>query len=206
MKDKAWFPIVYMFLITAIPTALLIGLAHYTQPRVDANAQIAFDKAVIMATLPATDPTLRGLALHKLFVERINTQTNAAAGAYRLMDGDAVKAYAIPFAGKGFWDAIKGVIAVAPDRTTVVGFYVYEQSETPGLGAEISQPWFRAQFQNKTLAAGDLPITFRRRGEPLGPHDVEAVTGGTQTSVRLERLVNQACDQWRAAMPSGATP
>jgi Na+-transporting NADH:ubiquinone oxidoreductase subunit C len=200
MKDKAWFPMLFMFLVTAIPSAMLIGLSQYTRARIQANTQIAFEKAVLFAVAPDTDPTLRGMALHARFLQCINTNTQEAAGAYRLMDGATVKAYAIPFAGKGFWDTVRGVIAIAPDKTTVIGFYIYEQSETPGLGAEISQPWFGKQFQGKTLADGAAPLTFRRKGDPLGPHDVEAVTGGTQTSVRLEKLVNNAVATWRAAM------
>lgn len=206
MKDKAWYPVLFMFLVTAIPTALLIGLSQYTRARIQANTQISFEKAVLYAVAPDTPPSLRGMALHQRFLDVINTNIGAAAGAYRLMDGATVKAYAIPFAGKGFWDTIKGVIAIAPDKTTVVGFQIYEQSETPGLGAEISQPWFGKQFQGKTLASGAAAIIFRRKGDPLGPHDVEAVTGGTQTSVRLERLLNKAVATWRAAPSATITP
>ncbi len=205
MKDKAWYPVLFMFLVTAIPTALLIGLSQYTRARIQANTQISFEKAVLCAVAPDSAPTLRGMALHQRFLAVINTNISAAAGAYRLMDGATVKAYAIPFAGKGFWATIKGVIAIAPDKTTVLGFQIYEQSETPGLGAEIAQPWFGKQFQGKTLAAGVAPIIFRRKGEPLGPHDVEAVTGGTQTSVRLERLLNDAVATWRAALINART-
>ena len=49
-------------------------------------------------------------------------------------------------------------------------------------------------------------IIFRRKGDPLGPHDVEAVTGGTQTSVRLERLLNKAVATWRAALNETIAP
>jgi major membrane immunogen (membrane-anchored lipoprotein) len=41
---------------------------------------------------------------------------------------------------------------------------------------------------------------MRRPGDALGPSDVHAVTGATQTSVRLEKILNDALKKWRAGL------
>lgn len=48
----------------------------------------------------------------------------------------------IPINGFGLWDAIYGYLALKPDANTVIGITWYDQKETPGLGANISEePW-----------------------------------------------------------------
>jgi len=71
------------------------------------------------------------------------------------------------FEGQGFWARIRGIVGIAADRKTVTGITFYEQSETPGLGAEIVRPAFRNQFKGKLLAPKERPITMRRPGTTL---------------------------------------
>ncbi len=59
--------------------------------------------------------------------------------------------YAFEISGEGFWDVISGYLAVSPDRRTILGIAFYRQSETPGLGAEITKPWFEEQFKDKPI-------------------------------------------------------
>ena len=50
--------------------------------------------------------------------------------------------YVIPVNGFGLWDAIYGYIAIEPDANTIIGISWYDQKETPGLGANITEePW-----------------------------------------------------------------
>lgn len=59
--------------------------------------------------------------------------------------------YVIPINGYGLWDAIYGYLALKPDADTVMGITWYDQKETPGLGANISEePWQR-QFPGKVI-------------------------------------------------------
>jgi len=59
--------------------------------------------------------------------------------------------YVIPINGYGLWDAIFGYLAVKPDGDTVIGIAWYEQKETPGLGAVITEPQWQAQFFGKKV-------------------------------------------------------
>ena len=51
MREKWWFPIAYMFVVTAFFSSIVIGFARFTDERVEANKDLAFEKAVL-AVLP----------------------------------------------------------------------------------------------------------------------------------------------------------
>jgi len=59
--------------------------------------------------------------------------------------------YVIPVNGFGLWDAIYGYIAIKPDGNTVIGISWYEQKETPGLGAGISEAYWQDLFPGKLI-------------------------------------------------------
>lgn len=59
--------------------------------------------------------------------------------------------YVIPVNGFGLWDAVYGYLAVKPDANTVMGISWYDQKETPGLGANISEPSWQSQFPGKVI-------------------------------------------------------
>lgn len=59
--------------------------------------------------------------------------------------------YVIPVNGFGLWDAIYGYLAIKPDGNTVIGISWYDQKETPGLGANISEEPWQSLFPGKVL-------------------------------------------------------
>jgi Na+-transporting NADH:ubiquinone oxidoreductase subunit C len=85
-------------------------------------------------------------------------------------------------------------MAVEPDLKTIRGLSFYEQSETPGLGAEITKEWFEKQFEGLVIpdkAGRDARLVGLVRPEAeAGPHEVHGITGATGTSNAVERLLN----------------
>ncbi len=198
LRERPWYPVLYMFVITAFFSAILIGLSRFTQERVEANQRVAFERAVLQA-LPLDLPEKVSAAeVHRLFVKKIRVPAEGSGGAYVLTRDGKTAGYALPVEGQGFWDIIKGVVGIAPDRETLTGISFYEQNETPGLGAEITQPKFRSQFPGKQIAQTGKPLRILPVGSRLGPSDVHAVTGATQTSTRLEKFLDEALARWRA--------
>jgi Na+-transporting NADH:ubiquinone oxidoreductase subunit C len=59
--------------------------------------------------------------------------------------------YVIPVNGFGLWDAIYGYLAISPDGNTVKGITWYDQKETPGLGANISESYWQNLFPGKHI-------------------------------------------------------
>jgi Na+-transporting NADH:ubiquinone oxidoreductase subunit C len=202
MRDKIWYPVLYMFVITACFSTVLIGLARFSRDRVEANQRLAVEKAVLDVLAIELPPRASSLELHKTFLDKVTGPSPRSGGAYVLAEGDRVVAYAVPLEGKGYWDTIRGFIGIASDGKTVTGLSFYEQNETPGLGAEIAQPPFREQFVGKRIAGGDRPLGFMPVGSALGESEVHAITGATQTSTRVERIINEDLVGWRSGLRS----
>lgn len=196
MKEKRLFPVLYMFVITMIVSSAIIGFAQYTRPRVEANQKGTFELAVLKVLPGMYEPSLSSLEVHKKFTEQVNEPTEQTFGAYTLRKNGNIEAYALPIEGKGFWATIKAVIGIKADKKTITGFVVYEQRETPGLGAEVAKTEFTKQFKDITISGQNKPFTFRRPGEELQQGQVHAVTGATQTSTRLEKIINDSLKQW----------
>jgi len=196
MKEKRWFPVLYMFVITMIVSAAIIGFSQYTRERVQANQELTFDTAVLKVLPNMYEPGLSSIEIHKKFTEQVDEPTSETGGAYTLKKNGTIEAYALPIEGQGFWAKIKAVIGFKADKKTITGFIVYEQTETPGLGAEVAKKEFTDQFNNLIISKQNKPIAFKRPGEELQEGQVHAVTGATQTSTRLEKIINDSLAQW----------
>jgi len=195
MKNKPWFAVVYMFVVTAFFSSIVIGFAAFTKDRVEANKQIAFERSVLEVFDLA-----KGVAagnIHSVFVEKIKEPDEKSGGAYLYVEDGETKGYAVPISGKGFWAPIKGIIGVSADKKTVTGISFYEQNETPGLGAEIEQLDFRSQFEGKLLGEGDEVFGIVPLGTELADNQVNAISGATQTCTRLELIINENISMWR---------
>jgi len=200
IRKQPWYPILYMFCVTAFFSTVVIGFTRLTNERVEANQRLALEGAVLAVLPGLQDEKLSSLELHRRFTESVGLPDDSSGGAYTLKEDSRVVAYAVPISGRGFWAPIKGMIGVKADKKTVTGIAFYEQNETPGLGAEIAKRSFRDQFQGKEISSQDKPITVRRPGATLGKSEIHAVTGATQTSTRLEGIINAGLKQWRTQM------
>lgn len=109
------------------------------------------------------------------------------------IDGEEV--VVIPMVGKGLWGPVWGYVALKKDYNTIYGATFSHQGETPGLGAEISEPFFSEPFTGKTIydEQGKLvSITIQKGGAPAdAPHAVNGITGGTITSVGVQEMLER---------------
>ena len=99
----------------------------------------------------------------------------------------------LPVYGKGLWSTLYGMVAVAPDGVTIQGLTFYQHGETPGLGGEVDNPSWKAQWVGKKIAEG-LGIRLVKGGvNPANAqsiHQVDALSGATLTSRGVENLLN----------------
>lgn len=200
MKKNPFFAIIYMFVVTAFFSSILILFSRMTRERVDANEQLAFERAVL-AVFPEID-VRSGKDVHAVFTEQFVKKEARDDWLYYNKDRQ-LAGYAVAVEGKGFWASIKGVVGVALDQQTITGLSFYEQSETPGLGGRIVEPDFCDQFVGRKIQPGDSPIAIRPKGETLKENQVHSITGATQTCVRLEKLLNDGLVQWQTSMADG---
>ena len=116
---------------------------------------------------------------------------NYAEGKYVVFENKESGEVVIPVTGKGLWDDIWGYVALGSDMNTIKGAIFDHAGETPGLGAEIATPKYQAQFPGLTIYEGEelVGIYVVKGGAKGAAHSVDAVTGGTKTSIGLENMI-----------------
>ena len=95
--------------------------------------------------------------------------------------------------GKGLWAAVWGFIAIDETGNSISGTVFDHKSETPGLGAEISQDFFEDQFIGKLISNEDAyqSVEVNKPGNPLNDYQVDGISGGTFTSVGVEEMMSR---------------
>ena len=114
-----------------------------------------------------------------------------AEGKYVVFENKESGEVVVPVTGKGLWDDIWGYVALGADMNTIKGAIFDHAGETPGLGAEIATPKYQAQFPGLTIYEGEelVGIYVVKGGAKGAAHSVDAVTGGTKTSIGLENMI-----------------
>lgn len=110
---------------------------------------------------------------------------------YLVKDGDAVKEVILPVNGTGLWSMMYAFVAVQTDGNTVSAITFYEQGETPGLGGEVENPKWRAQFEGKKLFdENNKPaIKIVKGGAPQGSeHGIDGLSGATLTGNGVQNI------------------
>lgn len=104
--------------------------------------------------------------------------------------------YVIPIVGSGLWGPIWGYIAVDEDKETIYGAKFDHKTETPGLGAEIKQPFYYDQYKGEKIsnAGAFAKIKSVKDGTGAQPGRVDGITGGTITSKGVEEMVNRTLE------------
>lgn len=113
--------------------------------------------------------------------------------AYVLRDDDgAIDKVILPVHGYGLWSTLYGFIAVEEDGNTIYGLQFYDHAETPGLGGEVDNPRWTAQWRGKKLTdeQGRLSITVAKQTPAAGEEfHVDALSGATLTARGVDNLV-----------------
>ncbi|HLO58665.1 MAG TPA: NADH:ubiquinone reductase (Na(+)-transporting) subunit C [Bacteroidales bacterium] len=109
----------------------------------------------------------------------------------------------IPVYGKGLWGPIWGYVSFRkeaqvqegiPHYNTIYGVMFDHKGETPGLGAEINQPFFQNHFNGKKVFNDQgkfVSVQVVKGGaDPSSPYQVDAISGGTITSKGLQAMLD----------------
>lgn len=107
-----------------------------------------------------------------------------------VFDINGKKVTVVPCYGAGLWGPIWGYIAVAVDGKTLEGAIFDHKSETPGLGAKITEEFFYSQFKGKSFGEGDVKFDVVKGGAKGASNAVDAISGATITSQSLGRTIN----------------
>lgn len=114
---------------------------------------------------------------------------------YKVMKESNVEMLIFPVHGKGLWSTMYGFIALSNDLQTIKGIGFYEHGETPGLGGEIDNPRWKAQWSGKKAFNEELQPIFEVVKGSVNPADtaiaykVDGLSGATITSNGVTGLV-----------------
>ena len=119
-----------------------------------------------------------------------------------IADVEGETMYIVPVRGGGLWGPIWGYIGLKSDLATVVGANFDHASETPGLGAEIADRPFQAQFPGKRIFDEDgnfRPIRVVKGRAPEGDlHAVDGISGGTITSNGVTDMLRSGLEVYKS--------
>ncbi len=177
-----------------------VGIARDIDEVKDKNTYVedTFDKNITQSFAVDGAGTLKA----DVDAFRVNLKAELAKGpeeqslpVYVYVDEGGTEIYIVPMLGKGLWGPIWGYISLEEDMSTIYGAIFAHAKETPGLGAEINTDWYQAQYEGKKLfddAGKFASIRVVKGGaDPSDPHAVDAISGGTITSVALQEMMEE---------------
>ncbi|OYP33147.1 Na(+)-translocating NADH-quinone reductase subunit C [Rhodopirellula sp. MGV] len=98
----------------------------------------------------------------------------------------------LPVYGKGLWSTLYGFLALRSDLETIQGLTFYQHAETPGLGGEVDNPAWKAQWEGQKLydEAGEPAAIVAKGPAPSGSmYAVDGLSGATITSRGVTTLL-----------------
>ncbi len=108
------------------------------------------------------------------------------------------KFYIVPVRGIGLWDAIWGYIALKDDLKTVKGVFFDHKGETPGLGANITAPYFYEDFADEQIYDGTQfkgIVVAKGNADPKNldknDNEVDAMAGATITGDGVTAMIKK---------------
>ena len=117
---------------------------------------------------------------------------------YRVICADGSKGIALRLDGKGLWGPIWGYAVVSEDGQTLKGVSFDHKSETPGLGAKITEAAFLKSFEGKKLYDKDgnyVSVRVLKPGtstEIAEENRVDAISGATITSRGVDEMMQSS--------------
>ena len=128
-------------------------------------------------------------------IASIGSRANVATVYLVRNDDGSVRYIILPVHGYGLWSTLYGFLALEGDANTVVGLSFYEHAETPGLGGEVDNPNWKANWPGKVAfdANGEAALeVYKGTIDPANPqskHQVDTLSGATLTARGVTNLI-----------------
>ena len=185
------YTIIYATVIVVIVALLLAVVSSALKPKQQANVELDRKKQV----LSSLNIDLKGQNAEELYRKLISEQETDGKQVFVATLEDGTQKYIIPMRGAGLWGAIWGYMALDDDKNTVYGTFFNHDSETPGLGGEITTRGFQTRFNGKHIKAADKYQMEIVKGEAAG-EQVQAISGATITSKGVESMINSTLNEY----------
>ena len=107
----------------------------------------------------------------------------------------AIDKLVLPIRGYGLWGTLYGYISIEDDFNTVSGIEFYDHKETPGLGAEVDNPKWKAQWKGKKIYRENGEVSLKViKGSVMKTSDnfsyeIDGLSGATLTCNGVTNLI-----------------
>ena len=127
-------------------------------------------------------------------------RSSAASDVYKRQG--VCKGVAFQGSGKAYGDVLSLLFGYDPDAQKIIGFYVLESKETPGIGNKIEKDPFLSNMKSMDVALNDDQSSIKneiktvKNGQKTNAWEIDAITGATITSRAVGNILNTSSKEW----------
>ena len=199
------FTVFFMFAVTFVSISAVALIYLGTAEAVRRNEKLFLQRAVLAAADPERAETVEAKDAPAWYRDHVRAFPNETTPErFEVFDPESrdTMAHVLIRTGNGLWGRITAVVGLNRTLTAFTGVTFVQQNETPGLGARIEEPWFKAQFRGKTG-----PFTLVPEGsQSASPREMDAITGATVTSAAVRDMLNNALREAPGQIGGGVPP
>ncbi len=192
--------LVAMVGIGALCGLLIVLTYEGTLPRIEKLKEEALQQA-IFKVLPGITETQAFTFEGDRFIQSTGKGENTIYAGYD--EEGNFKGVAIEASGQGYADIIRVLYGYNPESQEVVGFYVLESKETPGLGDKIEKDQhFLDNFSSmdvsltEDLSAIKNKVKTVKSGAKVNSWEVDGITGATISSRAIGEIIGSSTSDW----------
>ena len=191
------FMVIFAIVMGVVCSLVLTAVAQWITPLREANEKAERYRNVLEIFNISIAEGTANQEIIRTFEEKVTIVGDDPANPDYYLSGQLI---AIPAQGPGLWGPIEGLIGLAEDGLTITAVSFYKQEETPGLGGEIAGKDFTDRFINKKLfdAQGQPALKLVRPGTSEGAYQVDAISGATMTSDKVQALITAAAEKFKS--------
>ena len=193
MKERRAYALAFTVGLCCASAGVLTFARAVWRERIEANCRYAKVRALTDA-FGLLVPGMEREQIESTFARCVEPARLGGIDYYVGRRDGMVVGYGLDIAGRGRYGPIRGILAVAADRRSILALRIYEQNETPGLGGRIASPTWLGQFGGKPLSPLGLVFSDRASGRNV----VKPVTGASKTMYSLSRILNAAIARFLA--------
>jgi electron transport complex protein RnfG len=182
---------------------LIVVTFEVTLPQIEKNKAEALEKAIFKVLPGIVKKKTFQLDANNNFIE-VSSEDKKEQVVYAGYDeNNNLVGVAVEASGLGFADVLRVLYGYSPDKQTIVGFYVLESKETPGLGDKIEKDLdFLENFKaldvslvndNNRLKNKVIPV---KHGTKENAWEVDGITGATISSRAIGNIIGASTENW----------
>jgi len=189
---------IYITILVTVIAVVLTLVSTGLKPRRDRNKQAEKCQQILRA---AGYRDIDREESVDLFVKTVEVLSSDSVESYRIRCADGTVGTAVRLDGKGLWGPIWGYAVLSEDGSTIKGVSFDHKSETPGLGAKITEEGFMKAFEGKKLYDKDgkfVSVRVLKSGaspEIAEENRVDAISGATLTSRGVDEMMRKGMSE-----------